>query len=80
MELLAAGSILRRVDPGDEVDALMLRAARGIFKYYQNERIDGLCYQNIGDGFFDYINVPPATCTLDLMHSHRSLRVFVREV
>lgn len=80
MELLAAGSILRCVDPGDEVDALMLRAVRGIFEYYQNERIDGLCYQNIGDGFFDYINVPPATSTLDLMHSHRSLRVFVREM
>jgi mannose/cellobiose epimerase-like protein (N-acyl-D-glucosamine 2-epimerase family) len=80
MELLAAGSILRRIDRGGEVDALMLRAVRGIFEYYQNERIDGLCYQNIGDGFFDYINVPPATPTLDLMHSHRSLRVFVREM
>jgi len=80
MELLAAASILRHGDGSGEVDAFALRAVRGIFEYYRNERIDGLCYQNIGDGFFEYIDVPPATATLDLMHSHRSMRVFLREV
>ena len=80
MELLAAGAVLRHVGPPDDVDALVLRAARGIFNYFPNDAIDGLCYQNIGDGFFDYIDIPPATPTLDLMHSHRSMRLFLREV
>ncbi len=80
MELLAAGAVLRHVGPPDDVDALVLRAARGIFNYFPNDAIDGLCYQNIGDGFFDYIDIPPATPTLDLMHSHRSMRLFLREM
>jgi hypothetical protein len=80
MELLAAGSILRHGDQTGEIDEFLLRAAKGIFRYYPNPRIGGLCYQNVGDGFFDYIDIPPATPTLDLMHSHRSMRVFLREV
>jgi hypothetical protein len=80
MELLAAGGILRHGDASVEVDSHLLRAARGLFRYYQSPRIEGLCYQNIGDGFFEWVDIPPATATLDLMHSHRSLRVFLREV
>lgn len=78
MELLAAGSVLRCEDVRGEVDQFILRAGRGILAYYRNPRLGGLCYQNIGDGFFDYIDVPPATPTLDLMHCHRSLRLFLR--
>jgi len=80
LELLAAGSLLRHGDSSGQVDGYLIRALKGIFRYYGNERIEGLCYQNIGDGFFDYIDIPPATTTLDLMHSHRSMRVFLREV
>ncbi len=80
MELMAAAGILRHNDTTGQVDRLLLRAAKGIFEYYTNDRIGGLCYQNIGDEFFEYVDVPPATPTLDLMHSHRSLRVFLREV
>ena len=80
MELIAAGSILRHNDESGQVDHFILRAIKGIFEYYPNARIRGLSYQNIGDGFFEYVDVPPATPTLDLMHSHRSMRVFLREV
>jgi len=79
MELLAAGSLLRHGDDSGKVDGYLLRAIHGLFQYYCNPRIDGLCYQNLGDEFFDYLDIPPATPTLDLMHSHRSLRVFLRE-
>lgn len=79
MELLAAGSLLRHGDDSGKVDGYLLRAIHGLFQYYCNPRIDGLCYQNIGDEFFDYLDIPPATPTLDLMHSHRSLRIFLRE-
>jgi len=80
MELVAAASILRRGDNSGEVDQHLLRAVRGIFTYYPNERIGGLCYQNMADEYFEYIDVPPATHSLDLMHSHRSMRVFLREM
>ena len=80
MELIAAGSVLRHGDASGQVDDFILRAVKGIFEYYPNDRIEGLCYQNIGDEFFDWVDVPPATPTLDLMHSHRSMRVFLREI
>lgn len=79
-ELVAAGSILRRGDTRDAVDGMVLRALRGIFDYYPREAIGGLRCQTIGDGFFQYVDIPPATATLDLMHCHRSMRVFLREV
>lgn len=79
MELIAAGSLLRQGDETGAVDEFILRAIRGIFAYYPSAAIDGLCYQTIGDGFFSYIDIPPATATLDLMHCHRSMRVFLRE-
>jgi hypothetical protein len=78
MELLAAGSLLRHGDTTARVDPYILRAVRGVAHYFRNDRIGGLCYQNIGDRFFEWVDIPPATPTLDLMHSHRSLRIFLR--
>lgn len=80
MEALATGAVLRRSQDAPQVDEYILRAVRGIFCHFVNERIGGLCYQTIGGGFFAPVDLPPATPTLDLMHSHRSLRIALREL
>jgi mannose/cellobiose epimerase-like protein (N-acyl-D-glucosamine 2-epimerase family) len=80
MELVATASVLRQGDDSGQVDAHLLRAVAGIFTYYPNERIGGLCYQNMADGYFQYLDMPPAVLALDLMHSHRSMRVFLRQM
>jgi len=36
----------------------------------------GSVYRNLGDDFFDCVGIPPATPRLDVMHSHRFMRIF----